>query len=339
MKSLSRRFFGLLSATFIVGLLLPGSLHAQPSLTMVGGPNDHVYYVYGVSNDGIVVGGGVTPDGRSLAVRWSATTGVTYLEPLPGDIYSTAYAISPNGAVTVGVSFSRDAHATYWDAEGHPIDPGIAPFSQFFAVSESGRVLAGQLNLGAFQWTQATGTIDLGHLPGNTEAVAYGAANSGAIVGTSARQAFRWTKTGGMIGLGFLAGDDISFAKAVSRNGQIVTGYSGNSFTGIVQPFLWTKQTGMVGLGLMPGTYATIANGMTADGSMVIGETSDFIGGGFIWTADQGMRAFTEVLTTDYGLGAEVEALDFIQPMAVSANGRYIVGSSLYGTWIFDRGR
>ncbi|MDB9423458.1 PEP-CTERM sorting domain-containing protein [Microcystis aeruginosa CS-564/01] len=133
-------------------------------------------------------------------------------------------------------------------------------------ISADGSVVVGVSNSAngdeAFRWTQATGMVGLGTLPGGAFAsIAYGVSADGSVVvgttnGSNFGQAFRWTQATGMVGLGELAGDNNSIAYGVSGDGSVVVGY-GNS-----------------------------ANGDEA----------------FIWNGTQGMRSLKQVLTNDYGL-------------------------------------
>lgn len=321
-------------------LLLAQAVHAEPSFTLLPVGT----YVWGVSDTGVVVGEGyVLPSGMWVGFRWSKTEGVTPLPPNPNLWYSAAYAISRTGSAAVGIG---GLHANRWDSAGNAVDLGAingGTESQAYGIADNGKAIVGLSNGGgivqAMLWTQQTGPIGLGLLPGAQDSIAYDVSNNGVVVGSST-QAFRWTKAGGLERIGPLG--IYSFATAVSEDGSVVAGYTSGE---TAEAFRWTRATGLVGLGLLTNypdrPNWTAAYSMTADGSTIIGETSfpeDYRGGGFIWTTSDGMRAFVDVLTNDYGLGAPVSDLTEIVPRAISPNGRYIVGMSTYGGWIFDRG-
>src|SRR5207237_10190591 len=104
-------------------------------------------------------------------------------------------------------------------------------------ISADGSTIAGysQQTLGneAFRWTQGTGMVGLGDLPGGAfNSQAYHVSSDGkVIVGYSSdalnrEQAFRWTQAGGLVPLGFASAnpDEWSQAHAVSGNGDLVVG-------------------------------------------------------------------------------------------------------------------
>jgi probable HAF family extracellular repeat protein len=115
----------------------------------------------------------------------------------------------------------------------------------------------------AFRWTQATGMVGLGDLPGSDfSSRATGVSADGSVVvgesdSANGLEAFRWTEGTGMVGLGYLPGGGFnSRALGVSADGSVVVGIS----------------------------YS--ANGYEAEA--------------FIWNISQGMRNLQEVLTNDY---------------------------------------
>jgi probable HAF family extracellular repeat protein len=112
----------------------------------------------------------------------------------------------------------------------------------------------------AFLWTNKSGAVWLGDLPGGDfDSGARGVSANGKVIvgsGNSAlgREAFLWTSEGGMVGLGDLPGGDFeSEAIAVSADGSVVVG---NSRTGtfddptpiVEEGFVWTQANGMLRL-------------------------------------------------------------------------------------------
>jgi probable HAF family extracellular repeat protein len=147
----------------------------------------------------------------------------------------------------------------------------------------------------AFRWTQTTGVVNLGELPGgNYYANAYGVSSDGAVVvgyaaskALGAEVAFRWTSAEGMVALSNLD----SAALAASTDGSIVVGYFGDMFTQ-EGAFVWDKQHGMrylqdvleneCGLNL-DGWTLERASGISSDGLTIVG---------WGWNADHNQEAF-----------------------------------------------
>jgi probable HAF family extracellular repeat protein len=216
----------------------------------------------------------------------------------------------------------------------------------------------------AFRWTQGTGMVGLGYLPGgNSDSFATAVSADGfVVVGVSSinntREAFRWTQGTGMVGLGDLPGGIFySDASGVSADGSVVVGQSANDNgyrafrwtqgTGMVgldfnaasgvsgdgsvvvgydgvQVLRWTEQTGTVGLGELPGIMVGRI-AVSADGSVVVASSSGDNGDeAFIWNSTQGMRSLQQVLTNDYGLDLTGWSLN--RANAISADGLTVVG-------------
>ncbi len=114
---------------------------------------------------------------------------------LPGSFSSSATGVSADGSVVVGSS----TRTPMWTTE-------------------------------AFRWTQATGMVGLGDLPGGSfYSDANGVSADGSVVvGISnignGSEAFRWTQATGMVGLGNLSGWNSSSASGVSADGSVVVG-------------------------------------------------------------------------------------------------------------------
>jgi probable HAF family extracellular repeat protein len=146
-------------------------------------------------------------------------------------------------------------------------------------ISGDGTTVVGEAaNAPAF-WTEATGVVPLGDLPGGAETgSAFGVSVDGAaIVGSagsaSGVEAFRWTADEGMVGLGDLAGSEpfASHALAVSADGSVVVGMSSRSWP-LLRAFRWTEPTGVVDLnGVAGGDGLSSAQAITPDGSIIVG--------------------------------------------------------------------
>ena len=144
---------------------------------------------------------------------------------------------------------------------------GGNPSSYAFDLSADGSTVVGRGrsvdgDIEAFRYTDDTGMLGIGHLPGGSYSDAYGVSADGAAVVGFANssnttsglgwEAFLWTKSGGIQGLGDLAGGRFwSDARSVSADGSTVVGF-GYSISGR-EAFRWTSAGGMVGLGDLPG--------------------------------------------------------------------------------------
>jgi probable HAF family extracellular repeat protein len=199
---------------------------------------------------------------------------------------------------------------------------GSLPTSFYFSiangVSGDGSVAVGasdisQGSLAAFRWTQATGLLPLGFLPGEQTSVARAASADGSvIVGFSGLQAFRWTETEGLVGLGAS-----SAAFGVSGDGSVVVGFS-TSARG-TEAFRWTQQTGLVGLGDLGGAaFQSQATAVSSNGAVIVGASDSATGQqAFRWTQAGGMVGLGDLM----GSSASIA-------QAVSADGSVIVGDS-----------
>ncbi|MEA5509734.1 PEP-CTERM sorting domain-containing protein [Crocosphaera sp. UHCC 0190] len=244
-------------------LLLSTPVHSIPTL-----PNDPFFSVsLGGSKDGLIaVGAGNSVNGYE-AFRWTEEDGMIGLGSLIG---------------TRGLELGRSYYSMARD------------------TSQDGSVIVGRSNsvngLEAFRWTQETGMVGLGDLPGGDfYSIAFGTSNDGSVVigsskSASGEEAFRWTQESGMVSLGDLPGGGFySIAQGISADGSIIVG-GGRSANGN-EAFLWTQETGMVGLGDLPnGGFFSSAQGISGDGSVVIGQSRGDRGiEAFRWTQESGM--------------------------------------------------
>jgi probable HAF family extracellular repeat protein len=217
--------------------------------------------------------------------------------PAAGDNGIWLTGVSANGSVVVGVSSFRDL---------------------------SGYGVGGPPTYQAFRWTAGTGTVGLGHLPGDHYSTAGIVSGDGAVVvgvselnyGSSVGQAFRWAAGSGMVGLGYLPGGTNDSPVAVSSNGSVIIGTS-YSASGS-QAFRWAAGSGMVGLGYLPGGTNSSPSCLSADGSVIVGTSYSASGSQtFRWTAGSGM----------VGLG-NLPGGTNISAAGLSADGSVIVGTS-----------
>lgn len=207
----------------------------------------------------------------------------------------------PLGVILFTCLFVCPASASAQSFMGLGVLPGGEdPSSSARGVSWDGSVVVGETNstgLGqAFRWTESTGMVGLGFLPGDPDdnAAADVSADGSVVVGyqfTDNLQAFRWTQSTGMVALSGFHDTD---AVGVSADGSVIVGIGDLDplGDGNYQAYRWTEATGMVGLGSLssthPGSHGT---DVSADGSVVVGESrSDTaVAEAFRWTEATGM--------------------------------------------------
>lgn len=293
-----------------------------------------------VSDDGAVVVG-VSRSPATEGFRWTLGTGMVGLGFLPGGGTSRALTVSRNGTTIGGWGASTPGPQAFVSNGGGLLPQGDlaggAFNSDLRAANGDGAVLVGSGTTAAgtvaIRWTPLGGMTPLGHLPGGG---AIGGANGvnadgSVIVGSSDSaaagiEAFRWTALGGMQPLGGLPGWQTSQAVETNAAGDVVVG--GSSDGSGTEAFRWTALGGMQGLGDLPGGgTSSVANDVSADGSIVVGTGTTILGDeAFLWTALTGMRRLEDVLAFDFGL--DLTGLTLTEAVAISADGRYIVGDA-----------
>lgn len=208
----------------------------------------------GVSGDGdVIVGGAPTADGKgNEAVRWTSAGGAIGLGDLPGgEFNSMATGVSADGSVIAGWGRIQDA-------------------------SSSGSIFH------AFRWTEATGMVALGDLPGgNAHSTAYAISDDGTTIvglssGSSGVKTFRWTQSTGMISI-----SPGSFFQPwdVSGDGSVVVG-SGPTGDPRGTAVIWDAINGQRSLAAvledvygvsLGGWTLEEASGISADGTTIVG--------------------------------------------------------------------
>lgn len=215
-------------------------------------------YAFGLSQDGnVIVGyGDSAASSNHEAFRWTRAGGTGGLGDLPGGSFtSSASDVTPDGSVIVGSGITDDGTRAFrWT-----IDAGLAPLSgdpagQFDtwanAVSSDGAAVVGIISRPdgsseAYRWTESTGVVGLGDLPGGGSAPrseAVGVSGDGRIVvghGLTdlGDEAFIWDPDNGLrrvvdalsedFGLD-LAGWQLLNASDVSNDGATIVGWGIN---------------------------------------------------------------------------------------------------------------
>lgn len=228
----------------------------------------------------------------------------TGLGDLPGGLFqSEAWDLSDDGTVVVGTSMSGGDQSTGYIRQ-------------------------------AFRWTQATGMVGLGFLPGyTTNSRAFAVSGDGAIIvgrseSASGVQAFRWTQGAGLVGLLDLAGGSAkSGAYAISSDGTVIAGEGTN--TSGTQAVRWSNGGPITLIGdLAGGTVESRMFGANSDGTVLVGLGYDATGQQATrWTQSGGL----------IGLGDLPGAVFRSSANATSANGSVVVGfaTSASGTEAF----
>lgn len=134
-----------------------------------------------------------------------------------------------------------------------------------------------------------------------------------------------WRPASGWELLGDLPGGPFgpSEALAVTPDGSVIVG-SGRSSIG-TQAFRW--QSGVFqNLGHLPGGITSRAFAVSADGQRIVGEAQTTQGmRAFVWDQENGMRAISEVLTSEYG--ADMTGWTLTNATIISADGSTIIGT------------
>jgi uncharacterized membrane protein len=209
-----------------------------------------------VTADGTVVVGLMGfPSG---AFRWTSSSGFEVLESESLDGASEALAVSDDGAVVVGKAQPESGVSVVpfrWTADTGMVSLNGRVRGEAHDVTGDGAVIVGNTQTSngfeAFRWTESSGIMPLGDLPGggvNGSASAVGAGGN-AIVGLSSTgfggpngpvfEAFIWTPSGGIRNLrdaligdfGFasaLAGWQLTHATGISADGRVIVGYGIN---------------------------------------------------------------------------------------------------------------
>jgi len=245
----------------------------------------------------------------------------------------STYTLIVSTIILTGTSICYASTASF-KSLGNFSSNGI--YDRSVSSSDDGSIITGNYynrnsddnNVEAFRWSESTGQVGLGDLPGGYfGSLAYDVSADGStVVGyghpayRTSSEAFRWTQSEGMIGLGFLPGGHQSVAEATSADGSVIVGSSRSTLGR--EAMRWTESEGMVGLGDLPGgSYHSGALNVSADGNVVVGHSN--IGfektEAFRWTQESGMVGLGDLT------GGEFNSASF----AASANGDVVVGQSV----------
>lgn len=297
-----------------------------------------------------------------LASPAAAVSTITGVGVVPGKANSTAYGVSNDGQVVVGVSAdSRNLsqQAFKWTPTDGITGLGLLPGSAynsaravskdgttvvgFMAVTPSipfgpdiqgfryqGGVMAGLPTMAQSFAVNADGSIVVGYGNNQQPNYSFGISNDGSVVvGRSGGfKAQRWTAATGAVNLG----DTGSVANAVSGNGLVSVG---NRFN---VACYWTESGGFVSIGT-PGVIST-ALAVNFDGSIIVGRANSGPNGGteaFVWTPTDGMRGLASILTAQ---GVDLDPWQYqrhpalVEATGISDDGQFLVGNGVRQAFI-----
>jgi len=200
---------------------------------------------WGVSGDGsVVVGLGWIDAGTAHGFRWDWATGVVDLGSTVAGQSCRANEVSGDGQRVVGwqESSSGSWNGVYWEGGIQvPITTsGGGSVGDANALNSDGSVIVGAfLGSQAWRWTESTGAVPIGVLPGwNFKGYAFDVTEGGDIVVGACgfgwdRDAFIWTQDTGMLKLDTwlsdqgldLSGWDLGSATGISDDGSVITGW------------------------------------------------------------------------------------------------------------------
>lgn len=271
----------------------------------------------------------------SLVATLSWSQSLTWLGTLNGS-YSRANGVSDNGVVVGDINPNFQQRGFRWQNGVMQLigDQPDVIVSSARGVSADGSVVVGDMNLGAagiraYRWQNGV-MQDLGSLSSVAYARALGVSADGSVIVGDSRlttgdfRAFRW-QNGVMQDLGTLGGREAA-AYAVSADGSVVVGAAYNAQSQSIA-FRWQNNT-MQALGTL-GRQSSLATAISADGARIVGWARDEDGRrqtGFLWTPTDGMQdlnlLYAQLLSPRSSLS---------RPLAISPNGRYIVGQGFNG--------
>jgi probable HAF family extracellular repeat protein len=259
---------------------------ATSGMVALGPPSDEgVLEITATSRDGAILVGGVQNPFEGEAVRWTEAQGMVRLGRLPGHTQSVAMVVSEDGTVAFGKSISDTAsEVVRWTASGMTT-LGRLPGADSCTIdvnsgTPDGKSVVGTCapavdGAGSFLWSEATGMISLGAIPGHLGNSAWRVSRNGAaVIGFSANadnhsDSYAWTKSSGMVSL-IPPGHTSSMAFDLSDDGTTVVGSSTDA-AGKTKAFRWTAAAGFVDLPPLAGHDAADARKVSADGSVIAG--------------------------------------------------------------------
>jgi probable HAF family extracellular repeat protein len=251
---------------------------------------------------------------------------------------NSAFLLSENGTVLGRSCQSDDCSATglgfRWTHQEGTSAFGGSEIHLFTDVNQDASVVVGfsretLSRYRAFRWTEASGFVNLGILPGGDADSRSGAsgvsADGSVVVGYSGGEAFRWTLGSGMVQLALPSGrpsNSSANAIAVSDDGAIIAGHLNLSSSPNV--LRWTA-TGEVEW-IEPSRNVWVTE-MSADGEVIVGWGE---GEAFRWTRLAGIVSL-----------GRPNGCAFTEANAVSGDGRIVAvecsdGMGVWQQYLWD---
>ncbi len=307
------------------------------SFTLLGGlpGEDGDSRVSRISADGSTVVGSTRGE---VAFRWTSTDGLVALGRLPGTLGARAFAVSHDGSVIVGSSFSETEEIPFvWRGETNEMvalgDGSVRGVAHH--VSSDGRTIAGTLNTpdgdtSGFRWTEDSGLEDLGALMPIGFSHGGPLADNGATVFgiASDDRGPIYRRDGKPVGrLPLPTTIRAGGASAVTPDGSIAVGVGARSDTDFAFDALVWRGATVERLGhLDGGADYSVAYDVSDDGSVIVGESENAQGPrAFIWTKEDGMQPLA-VLFED--LGIDLDGWVLSNAGGLSGDGRTIAGTA-----------
>lgn len=232
--------------------------------------------------------------------------------------------INAKGQVAISMGFGNGSSALFYDGK-QVHDLGNLGGSLAFAVglNDHGQVVGystvDETNAAVhgFAWSESTGMVDLGTLPGQGYSTALAMNNRGEVAGAGQSEAVRWTAGSGLESLGTLGGR-FAGATAISETGMIAGWSEPAGSTNTSHAFVWTRQAGMTdihpsGTGGFSSPLAISSTGQVTGWSAFPGADQH----AFLWDREDGMvdiAASTAGGTLSIGL-------------AISKDGQHVAGT------------
>lgn len=229
---------------------------------------------------------------------------VANLGGLPDNRSFAPAGLSGDGRIAVGTAYDQSNHieAFVWPLDGEPtyLPDGGPTGSSAKSASFDGSAIIGngdplnRTGCYAIRWTDESGLVDLGRLPGPVQPT------------------------------------EIYGVQDISDDGSIVVGHSlTEPSAGIVRQraYIWTAASGMQLLDpAEPAVFDTVAAGISPDGSVAVGYRRTFDTyqqDAVMWDKRHGMRVVQEVLTE---AGVDLTGWKLSVALGASENGRVMYG-------------
>ncbi|KIA89373.1 T9SS type A sorting domain-containing protein [Kaistella jeonii] len=325
---------------FLTGSLLLGMHTVDAQVYKIG---EGVYFPGGVSNNSVVS----IMQGKDM-YKWDTTSGLVNIGTLAvGTSLSGNICITNDGSKIAG-SFTNpvnslnemsiyDVGSQTWQNLGSIAATGSGTdLSSSWGMSGDGSIIVGLgwINAGkahAVKWDAANGMVDLGAVLATRSSRANAISNNKEIIvgwqdqADGFRSGVKWVN--GIVQ--YIKDNDnnlVGEAVGVSDDGKIIAG--GNQ--GL--PYVWNETTGFQKITHPNASpfFKGAATGISGDGKTVVGyfrpNGPPFGGEGYIWTEATGRINLNDYVTS---LGLSTEGLTFSLPLAISQDGKKIVGTGV----------